>query len=91
MTPENCKELMALPDVDGFLVGKHSYAKEGIGSDYGEFFDIAAQCIRHCLAYVHHEDELNKKSQNLMLTDRRSARLAREAAEKEKAAAQVVA
>ncbi len=21
MTPENCKELMALPDVDGFLVG----------------------------------------------------------------------
>ena len=91
VSKENCSEYADQFEVDGFLVGKHSYAKEGIGSDYGEFFDIAAQCIRHCLAYVHHEDELNKKSQNLMLTDRRSARLAREAAEKEKAAAQVVA
>ena len=55
---------------------------QGLGDDYGAFFDIAAQCIRHCFRYVRHEDELNRKAQHLMLTDRRDARLAREAAEK---------
>ena len=39
--PENCEELIAQPDIDGFLIG-------GASLDPGQFLDIIHRCDRSC-------------------------------------------